>query len=116
MLEEMFADIRSKTPWDISGPMLWGYFFTGSNEDEIDKVAIELTEHGYEFVEIRELESDEQQAEPEWQLHVERIEVQTVDALYARNGQLEALAARFDNVVYDGMDVGPTDTGRNRQS
>lgn len=111
----MFAGIRAKTPWDISGPMLWGYFFTGSNENELEKIAIELTEHGYEFVEIRERESDQVESGWVWQLHVERIEVQTVDTLDARNAQLEALAARFDNVAYDGMDVGPTDTGRNLQ-
>ncbi len=26
-LEAMFENIRAKTPWDIDGKMLWGYFF-----------------------------------------------------------------------------------------
>jgi hypothetical protein len=108
-LEDMFANIQSETPWDINGNMLWGYFFTSSNDSELEKFGAELANAGYHLVEIHELESDDPQAAPEWQLHVERVEPHTVDTLYARNMQLEALAGRYENVIYDGMDVGPAD-------
>lgn len=108
-LEEMFSNIRAQTPWNIKGNMLWGYFFTGPDESELKKVGAALIERGYHFVEVRELESKIPQPAPTWQLHVERIETQTVDTLDARNSELETLASQYGHVVYDGMDVGPAD-------
>jgi len=105
----MFANIQAKTTWDIEGNMLWGYFFTSPNESELQKIGTELVSNGYCLVEIRELESDTPQAASEWQLHVERVEPQTVDTLFTRNTQLGDLASHYKNVTYDGMDVGPAD-------
>ncbi len=106
-LEEMFANIRTQTSWDINGKMLWGYYFTSSSQDELGKISVQLVSEGYHFVEVRRLDSDIFQTTPEWQLHVERVELQTVDTLSARNTQFEDLASHYKNVVYDGMDVGP---------
>ncbi|TCU10030.1 regulator of ribonuclease activity B [Rhizobium sullae] len=87
--------------------MLWGYFFTSPDRSDLEKICAELVSNGYRLVEIRQLEPDSPQASLEWQLHVERVELQTVDALSARNTQLEGLARQYNNVIYDGMDVGP---------
>ena len=106
-LEEMFANIETQTPWNMKGNMLWGYFFTGNDRDELEKVATELTGDGYRLVEIRKRESDAPQATQEWQLHVERVETHSVDSLNTRNSALEKMASHFESVVYDGMDVGP---------
>lgn len=106
-LEEMFANIQGQTPWNIKGDMLWGYFFTSPDKSDLEKICAELVSNGYSLVGIRQLEPDSPQASLEWLLHVERIELQTVDTLFARNTQLERLASQYKNVVYDGMDVGP---------
>jgi len=106
-LEEMFSDIQAKTPWNIKGNMLWGYFFTGGDKGELEKIGEVLKARGYHFVEIRQLETDPRDPAPVWQLHVERIETQTVDTLDARNVELENLSAQYAHVIYDGMDVGP---------
>ena len=29
-LEQMFAQMRANAPWNVDGPLLWGYFFTKS--------------------------------------------------------------------------------------
>jgi len=108
-LEDMFSNIQAKTPWNIKGNMLWGYFFTGSNEGELEKVGAVLVKGSYHLVEVRKLESEDPQAEPSWQLHVERIETQTVETLDTRNAELENLASQYGHVIYDGMDVGPAD-------
>ena len=108
-LEEMFANIQAQTPWDMKGDMLWGYFVTGPNKSDLEKIGAELVSDGYPLVEIRKLESDAPQVTPEWQLHVERVESQTVDTLSTRNSELEDLASHYENVIYDGMDVGPAE-------
>lgn len=41
-----------------------------------------------------------------WRLHIERVEVQTVDSLDARNHEFYELAAKMNLYSYDGMDVG----------
>jgi hypothetical protein len=105
-LEEIFSGIKTQTNWDIKNDLLWGYFFTSPNKSELEKIGDELASDRYRFVEIRQLESDASQAEPEWLLHVERIETHSVDTLLTRNTQFEDLASRYEDVVYDGWDVG----------
>jgi hypothetical protein len=111
-LEDMFANIKTQTPWNTEGNMLWGYFFTGTDQAELKKVATELAGDGYRLVEIRKRESDAPQAMQEWQLHVERIETHSVDSLNTRNSALEGLASHFNAVIYDGMDVGPVEESK----
>lgn len=106
-LEDMFAHIQAETPWTLKQNMLWGYFFTSTNKSELEKASAELTKGGYRLVEIRQLESDVPESAPKWQLHVERVEIHSVETLDARNSQLEDLASHYTAVVYDGMDVGP---------
>jgi len=48
-LEEMFAGMRSQTPWNIDGPMLWGYFFTDASQDNLTTAAALLKAKGYSF-------------------------------------------------------------------
>lgn len=108
-LEDMFANIQAGPGWNMKGNMLWGYFFTGPNKAELEEIGARLVSMGYHMVEIFEREPDADQARPEWQLHVERVEIQSVDTLYATNAKFEDLAGLYSDVVYDGMDVGPAD-------
>jgi hypothetical protein len=98
-LESMFASISEKTDWDLSGEMLWGYFFKSPTEALLTPVADALEEQGYAVVGIRKDEG-------QWWLHVEQVEVHTIETLLARNTELYALADKF-KVEYDGMDIGP---------
>ena len=37
-LEAMFASMRTSTPWDVDGPLLWGYFFYDRSRAKLGKV------------------------------------------------------------------------------
>ena len=38
-LQQMFDDIARNAGWDMSKPMLWGYFFTNPTRDELEVAA-----------------------------------------------------------------------------
>ena len=105
----MFDNIRSQTKWTIDGEMLWGYFFFDSHTDRLRAARLELEAQGYRFVSVHEV--DQGASKGMFVLHVEKIEMHTVDSLDRRNGELTALARRLGLAGYDGMDVGPVAAG-----
>lgn len=108
-LAEMFAAIAKDAKWDMSKPMLWGYFFTDSSREKLEKAAPVLESQGYRFVDIF-LSDKEDPEEPDlWWLHVEKVEAHSVDTLHARNRDLYKFADKHDLECYDGMDVGPAE-------
>jgi len=102
ILEEMFANMKANTPWDLDGDMLWGYFFTDPDPKQLEPVAKHLEESGYRVVSIYPADDNS----IHW-LHVEREEPHTAETLHARNQELYDLATKFGIENYDGMDVGP---------
>jgi Regulator of ribonuclease activity B len=109
-LVEMFESIADRGEWDMSQPMLWGYFFTNRNEAALRAAVPALNSDQYEFVDIYLSEKDDPSDEDLWWLHVQRVEVHTVDTLAARNDRLSEFASRHGIDSYDGMDVGPAPT------
>lgn len=101
-LESMFSDMRAKAPWNVDGPLLWGYFFFDPNRDRLQAVANELAKAGYQVVSLIEVKGRNS-----FRLHVEKIEVHSPSTLHARNTEFYELAARYKLASYDGMDVGP---------
>ncbi len=112
-VDQMFADIRAETDWDIDGPMLWGYFFTDRDPHRLKRLGEQLVQDGYRHVDIFTIESDgsadgvENTEEGVYFLHVERVETHTTWSLEVRNRGFEALARTFEVAAYDGMNVGP---------
>ena len=100
-LEELFDEIAKSAGWDMSKPMLWGYFFTHTSRDVLEVAASELAKEGYRVVEIAEDDD-----EPLFWLHVERVEAHSVDSLFERNESFYRLAEELGLESYDGMDVG----------
>lgn len=105
-LEGMFADIAARTPWDMSRPMLWGYFFTDPSTARLEAAAGVLEIQGYRFVQVFAAEQDPGE-EQYFFLHVEKEEVHSPQSLHQRNGELYAFASAHGLRTYDGMDVGP---------
>jgi len=101
-LQTMFANIKSKTTWNLDGPLLWGYFFMDPDTKKLEAAGDELTRNGYHLVDIHRAKD-----RPTNVLHVERIEHHTPESLNQRNQELYALAERYQLGSYDGMDVGP---------
>ena len=107
-INEMFANIRENTDWDLNGPMLWGYFFVNTTPEPLHGLAKVLEEAGYTVVEVFEPELEEDEA-PYHVLHVERVETHSEASLDVRNQELQALAEANGVEDYDGMDVGPVE-------
>lgn len=105
-LEEMFVGIAAGPKWDMSKPMLWGYFFTDESREKLEALVPELEQRGCRFVALFIPELDEGQS-PYFFLHVEREEMHSPDTLFARNAEFYALADEYGLESYDGMDVGP---------
>jgi len=105
-LEEMFANIANGAKWDMSKPMLWGYFFTDASEEKLASVIPALERDGCRFVDLYVPDLDEGE-QPYYFLHVEKEEVHTPASLFERNAQFDALAELHGLGSYDGMDVGP---------
>lgn len=104
-LVEMFNDIARSTKWDMSGEMLWGYFFTDSDPSKLEALSERLEDMGYDFVEIDEGDNPDGQLT----LQVARVEVHTPDTLFERSQELSALAEEMGISAYDGVDVGSVD-------
>ena len=101
-LQKMFLDLRSETDWNVDAEMLWSYYFTAATPELLESVAAALEEK--EFISDDIFESEDQ---PGFILELARIETHTPESLFAMNAELEALAARFEGVEYDGMEVNP---------
>ncbi len=108
-LEQMFANIQDGPGWDLSQPMLWGYFFTDRSSEKLESLAARLDKDGYRFVDLFVPELDEG-VEPYFFLHVEKAEIHTPASLDQRNAQFYELADSWGVDSYDGMDVGPLPT------
>lgn len=104
---DLFANIAENAPWDVSKPLLWGYYFTNPTPEVLEQAAAVLAIGGYRPVELYQPELEDAAAPPVWVLHVEKEEVHDVDSLHARNGELQLFAEEHKLASYDGMDVAP---------
>jgi|SRR5271155_3820466 len=101
-LQQMFEGMRTKTRWNLDGPMLWGYFFTDPDPRKLESVADDLVKDGYRLVKIYPTNDNKK-----YFLRVEKVERHTPESLDQRNQELYPLAERRHLLSYDGMDVGP---------
>ncbi len=101
-LQAMFSNMRAKAPWNVDGPLLWGYFFFDPSSTKLNQAASELQAAGYKLVSIKEVPG-----QGSFRLHVEKVEVHSPESLHTRNGELYLLAEKHGLASYDGMDVGP---------
>ena len=106
---DLFENLRENTDWDLSAPLLWGYYFVHSTPERLQALAASLQEQGYTVVDQFEQEPEEGDA-PFHVLHVERVEVHDEASLDLRNQELAALASQLGVEDYDGVDVGPAPT------
>ena len=106
-LVEMFDNIKEKNHWNMSGNMVWGYFFTNNNPEKIEKAKNILVNKGYTFVDIFISKKDDPDEPDMFWLHVEKIETHTPKSLDQRNNELYIFAHEQGLTSYDGMDVGP---------
>lgn len=107
MLQKMFVNISEKTDWNMTGDMLWGYFFTHHEPTALEKARDLLVAEDYRFVDIYQLDEETPGAPRPWWLHVEKEEAHTPQSLDTRNDELYLFAHEQGLDSYDGMDIGP---------
>ena len=107
MLVEMFQDAEDNDQWDMSGNMLWGYFFTHSESENLEQAAAELNARGYKVVDIYLSDKEDPKDPDMYWLHAEKVEMHTPETLDKRNEELSIFADEMGLDSYDGMDVGP---------
>lgn len=105
-LKNMFAGLHDETDWNLDGEMLWGYYFTAASPKALEAASGALEKRGFDVADLFKGED-----EASYVLQVRRVETHTPESLFALNGQLEEVAAGFEGVEYDGMDVNPLDAG-----
>ncbi|EEF23868.1 conserved hypothetical protein, partial [Ricinus communis] len=67
----LFADMKQNAPWDISKPLLWGYFFADADKAKLETAQQALKAKGYQVVGI--YDSKPEGDNPAlWWLHVEK--------------------------------------------
>ena len=106
-LVEMFENMTSQTGWDMTGPMLWGFFFSNSEEKPLTRVKEKLESKGYKFIGIHPSDHIENKTPDFYWLQMVKEEAHTPTTLDERNNELYAIADELGIDSYDGADVGP---------
>ena len=108
-LDQMFSNIKEQGQWDLSKPLLWGYFFTDNDPEKLASIAPKLENMGYKYVGIFQADKEDPKEPDIYFLHVEKIEVHDSKSLDVRNDEFYIFANKEGIDSYDGMDVGPVE-------
>ena len=100
-LQFSFSEIR-KAGWNPDGDLLWGYFFIDNDPQKFDALRIRLEQMGFSFVDISELDEDDQPS-AEYMLHVEKVETHGPLSLAKRNVEFTDLALEYGVRMMGGM-------------
>ncbi|GHB79779.1 hypothetical protein GCM10008107_31500 [Psychrosphaera saromensis] len=106
-LDEMFSSITEQGQWDLSQPLLWGYFFTDNDPNKLELAMPKIQAMGYSVVGIFQAEKEEENEPDLFYLHVEKPEIHNSKSLDKRNDEFYIFAYQNGLDSYDGMDVGP---------
>ena len=105
-LDELFKSIPDNDQWDLSKPLLWGYFFTDNDPNKLELVKPKLQSMGYKIVGIFQAEKEDESDADLFYLHIEKPEIHNRKSLDKRNDQFYIFAHQNGLDSYDGMDVG----------
>jgi hypothetical protein len=101
-LGPVFARLAT-VPFDVTKPLLWSYFFLDRQREPLLRLQQVLASQGFQLIELAPVEGD-----AKLRLHVDRVEVLSVEGLARRNLEFKALAAASGVEIYDGWEVGNT--------
>ena len=108
-LDEMFNDISDHGQWDLSKPLLWGYFFADNDPNKLELVIPKILSMGYTVVDIFQAKKENENEADSFYLHVEKIEIHNSKSLDKTNDEFYIFANQNGLGSYDGMDVGPVE-------
>lgn len=108
-LDEMFNNIRDEGQWDLSKPLLWGYYFTDADPNKLQSVIPKIESMGYSIVNIFQAKKEVESEADSFYLHVEKVEIHNSKSLDKTNDDFYIFALKNGLDSYDGMDVGPVE-------
>ncbi len=88
---------------DLSGPLMYGYFFLGSDKGQLESMSSSLQSAGYTQVNLSEAENEQ------FFLHLQKVEQMSGQSMVNRSVELESLCSEYRGASYDGWDVGAVD-------
>ena len=100
-IEDLFSNMHANGV-NTDTTMLWGYFFSATKKDNFDRVAKELKDKNFIFVESYQAD------DKSYWLHLEQKEIHNPKSLYQLDEELYAIAYKY-KITYDGFDVGNVD-------
>lgn len=104
-VQDFFKDLKEKGNFDASKKLTWGYFFLGSDIDDLRKVANLLEKQNYTFIDIFDADKINPNDVQEYYLHMQKDEHHDIQSLLKRNDELYSVANLY-KIIYDGFDVG----------
>ncbi|MGZ4972159.1 MAG: ribonuclease E inhibitor RraB [Limisphaerales bacterium] len=99
---------EGRAHYDIDQVCRWSYFVIDTDREKLTRAGRHLEQHGYQVIGFLEPAPDDDDQGTIY-LRFDKIEYHTPDSLITRNAEFYKLAADFDLVGYDGMDVGAVD-------
>lgn len=101
-IKGMFRKMKTEAKWDMSKPMLWGYFFLDPDKKKLEALTKKLSREKFDIVNIEATDDKEV-----YRLHIEEKTIHTPESLIKQNNRLEYLAKENDIESFDGWDVEP---------
>lgn len=97
--QSLFERIQLTPGFDLTKPAMFGYFFISKFSKRLASVREMLEAEGYTFVETHLDKTGRT-----W-LQMAKSEVHSAESMVQKNGRLQSIANKFENVEYDGWDV-----------
>lgn len=105
-IKEAFDNIKKKGKWDTENELLYGYYFLDRSLDKLNSLGNEMTLFGYTLVDIFQADSNEKEESKMYYLHIEKVEIHSVNSLHERNMEFYEIAQNYGLHSYDGFDIG----------
>jgi hypothetical protein len=100
-IKQLFEKMK-KAGWNMDQPLVWGYFFKDSHQENLKRLAHQLEQEDFVIIDINQSYPDKL-----YWLQLEKIEQHSIITLNKRNQRFYQLAKDHHILKYDGMDVSP---------
>ncbi len=104
-IQDWFDQKIRQQGWNPSNPTMWVFFFSARDKRVLDGMCPALEAEGYEIFDIFENDLQGERESNLWMMLVQKIEVHTVDSLYARNQSLIKLAKAHRDSFFEGWNI-----------
>ena len=106
-IREIYEIARTEDGWDVTGEMLYSFYFVDKSVEKLEKLGEYLAKQGFDYIDIFELGDDETgESTGEYLLHIDKVESHTPESLAERNVEFQKLADEYEIESFDGWEFG----------